>query len=45
MIKAVAPAPLQEDILKNFEELKMEESLLEIPQKEVSVEKQQKQEP
>ena len=44
-IKAVAPVPLQEDILKNFEELKMEESLLEIPQKEVSVEKQQKQEP
>ena len=44
-IKAVAPVPLQEDILKNFEELKMEESLLEIPQKEVSVEKQQKQKP
>jgi TonB family protein len=44
-IKAVAPVPLQEDILKNFEELKMEESLLEIPQKEVPVEKQQKQEP
>ena len=44
-IKAVAPVPLQEDILKNFEELKMEESLLEKPQKEVSVEKQQKQEP
>ena len=44
-IKAVAPVPLQEDILKNFEELKMEESLLEIPQKEVSVEKQQRQEP
>ncbi len=44
-IKAVAPVPLQEDILKNFEELKMEESLLETPQKEVSVEKQQKQEP
>jgi TonB family protein len=44
-VKVVAPVPLQEDILKNFEELKMEESLLEKPQKEVSVENQQKQEP
>jgi TonB family protein len=44
-IKAVAPVPLQEDILKNFEELRMEESLLEMPQKEVSVEKKQKLEP
>jgi TonB family protein len=44
-IKAVAPVPLQEDILKDFKELKMEESLLETPQKEVSVEKHQKQEP
>ncbi len=44
-VKAVAPVPLQEEILKNFEELKMEESLLETPPKEVSVEKQQKPEP
>jgi hypothetical protein len=44
-VKAVAPVPLQEDILKDFEELKMEESLLETSQKEVSVEKQQRQEP
>jgi TonB family protein len=44
-VKAVAPAPLQEDILKNFEEIKMEESLLEEPQKEISVESLQKLEP
>jgi TonB family protein len=44
-VKAVAPVPLQEDILKDFEELKMEKSPLEAPQKEVSVEKQQKKEP
>jgi TonB family protein len=44
-IKAIAPAPLQEDILKDFEDLKMEESLLETPKKEVSFETQQKQEP
>jgi TonB family protein len=44
-VKAVAPVPLQEDILKDFQELKMEESLLEKSQKEVSVEKQKKQEP
>lgn len=44
-VKAVAPVPLREDILKNFEELKMEESLLEKPQKKVSIESQQKQEP
>ena len=43
-VTAVAPVPLQEDILKDFEELKMEESLLETPGKEFSVEKQQKQE-
>jgi TonB family protein len=44
-VKTVAPVPLQEDILKDFEELKMEKSLLETTQKEVSVEKQQKQKP
>jgi TonB family protein len=44
-VKVVTPLPLQEDILKDFEELKMEESLLKTLQKEVSVEKQQKQEP
>jgi hypothetical protein len=43
-VKAVAPAPLQEDILKDFEDLKVEESLLETQQKGVSVETQQKQE-
>ncbi len=44
-VKAVAPVPLQEDILRNFEELKMEESLLEAPQKEASIKDQQKSEP
>ncbi len=34
-VKAVAPAPLQEDILKNFDELKMEKSLIETPSKEI----------
>ena len=34
-VKAVAPVPLQEDILKNFDELKMEESLVETSSKEV----------
>lgn len=44
-VKAVAPVPLQEDILRNFEELKMEESLLDAPQKEASIKDQQKSEP
>jgi len=44
-VKVVAPVPLQEDILRDFENLKMEESLLETPQKEVSGEYPQKQEP
>jgi TonB family protein len=43
-VKAVAPAPLQEDILKDFEDLKVEESLLETQQKEVSAETPKKQE-
>jgi TonB family protein len=44
-VKFVAPVPLQEDILRDFENLKMEESLLETPQKEFSGENPQKQEP
>ncbi|MBC8287226.1 MAG: TonB C-terminal domain-containing protein [Nitrospinae bacterium] len=41
-VKAVAPVLLHEDILNNFDELKLEESLLETTPKAVSIESTQK---
>ena len=41
-LKAVAPTLLPEDVLSGFDELKMEESLLETTLKEVSIENTQK---
>ncbi|MZH03097.1 MAG: hypothetical protein F3745_06810, partial [Nitrospinae bacterium] len=42
-VKAVVPVPLEQDLLKDFEELKMEETLIKEPQQETAVEKPKKQ--